>query len=66
MALFIARFVTQAQTGTTYIPEATDDAFDDIADVHTDTVLTPHAAGVVKGQVGNVASTTVRASDPRR
>ena len=34
MALFIARFIAQAETGTTDIPESTDDAFDDIADIN--------------------------------
>ena len=34
MALFIARFVVQAEAGTTDIPESTEDAFDDIADAN--------------------------------
>ena len=34
MALFIARSIAQAQTGTTEIPESTDDAFDDIANIN--------------------------------
>lgn len=36
MALFIARFLTQADVGTTDIPTSDDDAFDDIADLNPD------------------------------
>ncbi len=48
MALYIARFVLQAEAGTTDIPAFDEGAFTDtdrIADVHVDTVLTLHAAG---------------------